>query len=214
MKATGVALALAIVGVLLYWFVLRTASTPAPAVQSVAGSGSSTAQTAQTAQTARAVDKVRRVTKAERNALAQQIEAANAERKRRAEAVEGRVAPGEKEALPTLEQDDEIIVKTTMRDAMRQLIPMIADCYNKGGSALQPTMDVVANLTLTGDPDIGTIVDANGFTNKDGSPVNEAFGACVQDTLVTLEMPPISEGNEVKVTYPFAFARDDSTMPP
>ena len=206
--------ALAIAGALLYWFVLR--STPAPVTTTTtsstttAGSGSAAAPPPPTKP--KAVDKVRRITKEERAALAQQIESARAARKRAIDNAEAHDGP--KPDRPTLPESSETIVKTTMKAAMQQVIPMLADCYDKGGSNLPAAIDVVAELTLTGDPDIGTIVDANSLKNKDGSPVNEAFGSCVQDTLVTLEMPPISEGDVVQVTYPFAFARDDSTMPP
>ncbi|HEY4180851.1 MAG TPA: hypothetical protein VGM90_28595 [Kofleriaceae bacterium] len=198
---------------LLYWFVLRAAPVPTPAAIGSAAASGSTSDPRAAKPTA--VAKVRRITKDERTELAKQIETARAVREKKMNDAEGRDHFNKDRDLARQEaHSSETIVKTTMRDAMKEVIPMLADCYDKGGSNLPATLDVVAELTLTGDPDIGTIVDADSLKNKDGTPVNEAFGACVQDTLVTLEMPPISEGDVVKVTYPFAFARDDSTMPP
>jgi hypothetical protein len=211
-KAAGIVIALAIAGALLYWFVLRghAETTPAQTART-AKAGSATTTPSAPPTKPKPVDRVRRITKEERAALAQQIEAARTEHAHQVDHAEGQMRQ-----KPSLEAqaDDVTIVKTTMKAAMQEVIPMLSDCYDKGGSNLPPALDVVAKLTLTGDPDVGTIVDANSLENKDGTPVDAAFGACVQDTLVTLEMPPISEGDVVQVTYPFAFARDDSTMPP
>jgi hypothetical protein len=203
--------ALAACSALFYWFVLRAAPEPVSA-QRPTTAGSAIAPAAPTKP--KTIDKVRRITKEERTQLAQQIETARAKRQQALNDAEGHDNFKKPDPMPELAESSETIVKTTMRAAMQEVIPMLADCYDKGGSNLPAAIDVVADLTLTGDPDIGTIVDANSLKNKDGTPVNEAFGVCVQDTLVTLEMPPISEGDVVKVTYPFAFARDDSTMPP
>jgi hypothetical protein len=205
---------LVIGGILLAWFVLRVpAAPPAAGTSSVAKTDSGSAASAPSAPPVakfKPVDKVRRITKEERAALAGQIENAQ-----KARDMAARGTRAEKEGLPQLEAgSDEQIVKTTMKAAMHEVIPMLTECYSSGGSNLPKMMDVVADLTLTGDADIGTVVDANSLKNKDGTPVNAEFEACVRDTLVTLEMPPLSEGGVVQVTYPFVFAADDGTMPP
>ena len=38
------------------------------------------------------------------------------------------------------------------------------------------------------------------------APLPAGFDDCLRSTLQTLELPPLAEGNEVKVTYPFMFS--------
>jgi hypothetical protein len=46
-----------------------------------------------------------------------------------------------------------------------------------------------------------------------GASLEPSFDSCLKDAFVSLQMPPLSEGGEVKVTYPFVFARNGPDAP-
>jgi hypothetical protein len=201
-----VVVGLVLVAVALY-FVLSKKSpdeaTPSAAASGsamTAGSGSSTTPVAKPT----VVDKVGRVSPEERKRLADQI--AKAKANRPASSTSGPSSATPRPELP--DNGDAKLVRTTMKAAMKEIIPYLADCFGKAGDKVPAEIKVVADMTLTGDPDIGTIIDANGIVDGDGKPLEPGFDLCVKDALVTIEMPPLSEGGEVKVTYPFLFSRN------
>jgi hypothetical protein len=91
---------------------------------------------------------------------------------------------------------------------MKEVLPMLADCYAKAGSSVPHELTVRAHLRLTGDPDIGTLIDADKATDTDEAPLPAAFDDCLRSTLQSLELPPLAEGDQVTVTYPFVFRGD------
>jgi hypothetical protein len=89
---------------------------------------------------------------------------------------------------------------------MRELVPHIAECYEAAIPNLaQPDMSVLARLTLTGDPDIGTIVDAHELVDGAGEPLPAAFDDCLRSTFQLMALPPLAEGDKIEVRYPFEF---------
>jgi len=195
------------------WLLLSRGKDTAAKVADPAGSNATATGSAVTATTPGAktkpVAKVGRVSPEERKRLADRI--ANARANRPAPSTSPGGASGPPPRLP--DNNDAVIVRTTMKAAMREIIPYLADCYDKSGEKVPAEMKVVADMTLTGDPDIGTIIDTNGITDGDGKPLEPGFDACLKDAFVSLEMPPLSEGSEVKVTYPFVFSRNGPDVP-
>ena len=50
-------------------------------------------------------------------------------------------------------------------------------------------------ITLTGDPDIGTLIDApTPIAGSNGQQVPDAFDRCIRGALQTLELPPMETG--------------------
>ena len=192
---------------ILVWYLRRGHdATPAAAAPTTAG----TAQTGGPPKTQRPPAHVKRVTAEERKQLAEQI--LNARKGRAAtSAPAGPSLPAQTPApsLPKqagLTADDPEQFKTTMRSAMKEVIPYLAECYDKATN-LPDEINVVTKLTLLGDPDIGTLIDTDGITdNKDGALPTD-FDVCLRDSLTNLQLPPLAEGEEVKVTYPFMFTR-------
>ena len=204
-----VGIAIAVVAV---WLLLDRDS---PASSAALETGSATAGSS-TARPTRAhpapVAKVGRVAPEERRRLADQIAKAKANRA----AAGGGTTASSSAAGPRPElvaESDTTLVRTTMREAMREIIPYLADCYDKAGDKVPARVKVVANMTLTGDPDIGTIIDTHGLADGDGSALEPSFDLCLKDAFVTLQMPPLSEGGEVTVTYPFVFSRNGPDEP-
>lgn len=202
-----VGIAIAVVAV---WLLLDRDSPASPAAIGT-GSASAGSNTARTPALPTPVAKVGRVAPEERQRLADQIAKAKAHR-----AAGGGTAASSSVAGPRPElvaESDATLVRTTMREAMREIIPYLADCYDKAGDKVPARVKVVANMTLTGDPDIGTIIDTHGLADGDGSALEPSFDLCLKDAFVTLQMPPLSEGGEVTVTYPFVFSRNGPDEP-
>jgi hypothetical protein len=129
----------------------------------------------------------RLATKAERQQLADQIASAQAARKATAHAPHPPVLP---------------VATTAMRDA----IPLIADCYQQAMPQLaDDETRIAAKLTLTSDPDVGTIVDAHQISDDQGRPLLATFDDCLRDTIQQLALPPIADGGTIEVTYPLTF---------
>jgi hypothetical protein len=152
----------------------------------------------------------RLATKEERRQLADQISTAQAARTAGAApggaaAIHGREAPPR---LPTTTLDPEHPdeMKTTIRSAMREAIPLLTDCY---AAAIPNLTDdetrIAAKLTLTSDPDIGTVIDAHQIADDQGRPLLASFDDCLRTTFQQLALPPIENGGTLEVTYPFVF---------
>jgi hypothetical protein len=98
-------------------------------------------------------------------------------------------------------------LKVEIRAAMKEVVPLLADCFDQDGAKLPSEIKVVAELTLTGDPDVGTVIDAHGIADGSGSPVLSSFDECLRNGLQLLALPPLAEGDRVEVHYPFLFAK-------
>ena len=57
-------------------------------------------------------------------------------------------------------------------------------------------------ITLTGDSDIGTLIDApTPALGSNGQQVPSAFDNCIRGQLQTLELPPMKTGDKFTVDY-------------
>ena len=103
---------------------------------------------------------------------------------------------------------DLVVASTTARfgipEVKRSLVAGAGGLFRLGRKI---PMNIAMELTLTGDPDIGTLIDTNGLAQPDGGALEGSFDTCLRDALAGLELPPLAEGEEVKVTYPFLFTR-------
>ena len=58
------------------------------------------------------------------------------------------------------------------------------------------------DISLVGDPDIGTLIDAaTPLVADDGTPLPKAFDECIRDVFQTLELPPMKTGDAYKVSF-------------
>jgi uncharacterized membrane protein len=202
---TTVFVGVAIAAVLIWY--LRRGDDPAPAhAAPVATGGAAAGSPAKR----RPTDKVKQVTPEERKQVAQQIRDARAGRAATS-APAGPSLPAPPPSLPpdkpTLDTGDVSSFKTTMRAAMKEVIPYIASCYDKFAYQMPEHLEVHAKLDLTGDPDVGTLIDTEGLADEKDAPLHAGFDLCMRDALAGLELPPLAEGEQVKVTYPFVFTR-------
>jgi RNA polymerase sigma-70 factor (ECF subfamily) len=98
--------------------------------------------------------------------------------------------------------------KDVIRGAMQEVLPFLADCY---GNARATTLsadhlEVRAHFTLTGDPDIGTVIDADQLFDGDDQALPTKLDDCIRSTLQTLELPALGDGDTIEVDYPLVFS--------
>ena len=204
-------LALALVtAIVLVWYLRRADDEHASAAPATATATSAAPTAAPTAPKRRPTERVRKLTAAERATVAQQIRDARAGRA----ATSAPAAPSLRTPVPSLPAQQPALdpgdidsFKTTMRGAMKEVIPYLAECFDTHAARLPDEITVRAELTLTGDPDIGTLIDTRGLARPDGAVLDTSFDTCLRDALAGLELPPLAEGEEAKVTYPFMFTR-------
>ena len=193
-----------IVALLAVWWWRGRDREAAPARQASAagGSGSAIANPAASGPPTR----VRKVTAEERRALAERIAAAQAARAGHASAAHGATP---RPALPDgseAESHDLERIQTHVLDALKGAIPFLAECYNVHAPATaKGGMTAVAQMTLTGDPDIGTVIDADQIFDDQHQPIAKELDDCLRGTMQTLELPPLDEGDSVKIQYSFRF---------
>jgi hypothetical protein len=138
----------------------------------------------------------------ERKLLAERIEKARATRAKGSTTAMATSAP----AAPRLPDEATPISTVEIRTAMREVIPILTECYEAALPSLpDPRVEITAEMKLTGDPDIGTVIDAKQITDKAGQPLPAKFDDCLRSTFQTLALPPLTEGDEIDVRYPFVF---------
>lgn len=179
----------------------RTAAAPSAKPATATGSAQPTAQP-------RAIDHVTKLASLEeRKAMADHIAAAHAARGGQTSGAAATHAP----APPRLpDADTPAVDKTSIRTAMHELIPALAECYDKAVPTLKDThVRITASLHLTGDPDVGTLIDADAIGDDNGTPLPAAFDDCLRSTFMLMALPPLAEGDRIDVHYPFEFAQDE-----
>jgi hypothetical protein len=149
------------------------------------------------AQVAKPVAHVTQLSPDERQRVADRIATAQRDRA---------VHAGPRPELPPESGMDAETFKHTLQAAMREAHDFIKGCYEKALPSLpDPHIKVTAHLTLTGDPDVGTLIDANQLVDTTGKPLPKDFDDCLRNTFQTLELPPIGNGQVFRVNYPFEF---------
>jgi hypothetical protein len=163
-----------------------------------------------------AITHATKLARAERRELADRIAAARAARGSAASttasaAIHAPLPPSLAPA-PTLDPDHPDDLKTTLRATIREAVPLLAACYEAAIPQLpEAETHIAAQLTLTSDPDVGTIIDAHQLSDDQGHPLLASFDDCLRDTMQQLALPPIAGANQgpvtIEVTYPFRFSK-------
>jgi RNA polymerase sigma-70 factor (ECF subfamily) len=144
----------------------------------------------------------------ERRALAGRIATAQANRKAERTAHHSSMGPSDSTGGQNAGSGHEgDMDRDTLRGAMHEVLPFLTDCY----AAARPKMAtdhilVRAHFTLTGDPDIGTVIDAKQLADENSHAVPADFDDCVRSTIQTLELPPLADGDTIEVDYPLMFS--------
>ncbi len=110
----------------------------------------------------------------ERRALVEQIERAHASR------IAARAALTPAVSAPVGSADSNEVSPDIVVNAMIELSPFLRECAKQADAG---DLVVHAHLTLTGDPDIGTLVDAGQLLDAAEHPIAAKLDACVRSTL-------------------------------
>lgn len=103
---------------------------------------------------------------------------------------------------PSLPPEQLAALKTPVHDALIETMPFLRECYAKAAhSDSARRLHIQGKLVLTGDPDIGTLVDADQLTDEHDQALPAALDDCLRGALQTIELPPLREGDTVHVTY-------------
>lgn len=120
-----------------------------------------------------------------------------------------------------------VLSKDVIRTGVREVIPMLADCYQQELLDRRIAVDgkLVAHLVVEGEPEVGTVVSVDdqrpseldfqahdertGAAEPELAEAYRSFTTCVEATLESVVLPPLPEGERVEITYPFAFASID-----
>lgn len=133
---------------------------------------------------------------AERQAVADRIAASRAERTRQ--------APPRPPSLPAEPGDgdshDLERAAPKLKVALAEAIPFLAECY-KTAPVKQRRPAVL--LTLTGAPDVGTLISADELTDPDGKPLDADLAGCLRTTLASLELPALDATGDLHLKYSF-----------
>jgi len=203
-KRVAVVVLLAVVAVFIYRRTRPAVTSPAPAPAATTAAPVPVPPPAAVAPPiAPRIDRVTKLASpAERLALADAIAAS-----RKARETSGGGAATSARPVPRLAQPGPpALDKAEIRTAMRELIPSITECYEAALPTLPSSnFSMTAALTLTGDPDVGTIVDAHALTDDAGKPLPAALDDCFRSTFQLMALPPLAEGDTIEVNYPFRF---------
>ena len=139
---------------------------------------------------------VRRLTSDERRRLGERIAAA---RQRAREAASNPATGSADDDVIPLEQ-----VAKPLKDALNDSISLLAECYPQqpGGDAMR---DATAMMTMTSDPELGTVIDTDEIKDAAGTPVAPKLDECLRDAIDSLALPPLGRGGKLKVQYTFRF---------
>jgi hypothetical protein len=142
---------------------------------------------------------VRRLSAEDRRRLGEQIAAARrAAREAAAKAAAGRGAPPPSDDVTVpLEQAGK-----PLQDALQESIGILAECYRQqpGGESVR---NATALMTMTSDPELGTVIDTGAIRDADGRPLDAKLDQCMRDTIDSLALPPLGTGGKLELQYTF-----------
>lgn len=189
------------------WLVTRGGSKPSPldaATASGSATTNSTTSSGNSAATAgdAGASRARKIASEERAKL---IATIRERYRQRSSASAGAGTPnpsGPPPALPEVPIDKEYI-----RASVRELIPLLGECYQQGLERNpQLSGNVVVNFTIEGEPGVGAVIGESKVDDAKSDLADVAVRECIQETMHAIQMDAPPGGGTVRVTYPFAFA--------
>ncbi len=109
--------------------------------------------------------------------------------------------------------------KDEIRAGVKDVVPMLAECY-EAELERDPTLGettVKTQFTIDSDPDLGTIVTLSDLQVSGPLAQVADFRDCMTATIEAVVLPPLGDGGQVTVNYPFEFRPndvDDATQHP
>ena len=195
----GLLVVAAVVVVGLACYLLWPREDLAPAATPARGSASSQSAITSSAiidAAGSATPRVRRLSPEARAELGRKIEAARA----RTTASAAPVTP------PALHDELKLEdVAEPLQQAFFEAIPLLADCYADRGRGFR----AAARMTLSTDPELGTVIDTDTIKDGNDQPVDAALDACLRDVIDSLGLPPLGDvAGRLQLQYTFRSDED------
>ena len=118
-------------------------------------------------------------------------------------------APAAASSGPTPALPEPVVDKAYIRRAVRELLPLLRDCYDQGLER-DPKLagTVTVEFTIEGEPGVGGVIGRSAIDPAGTTLADAAARECIQETMYGLEIDPPADGGVVTVRYPFAFSSD------
>lgn len=96
---------------------------------------------------------------------------------------------------------------SAIRAAVHEVIPLLAECYDNALPRLAVKQGkITVNMKLVGEPEVGTLIEHADVAGDEGFTKDPELMECFQQTMMSIELPPTTEGHEVHITYPMTFS--------
>jgi hypothetical protein len=193
-------IAVATIASAVMWWQRRTVAAP-PASPPPATAPATSGSAANPAATpGAAIAKTRRLSPEDRKQLGEKIIAAvhKAREARAAQAKAAGTAVADEDPVIPLEA-----VGPELKDALTAAIPILAECFQHAGITDPKT--AVAQMTMTSDPDLGTVIDTADILGPDGKKLGPTLDTCLRDSIDTLALPPLGQPGKLQIQYSFKF---------
>jgi hypothetical protein len=139
---------------------------------------------------------IKQITPEERSELERKIDAARAARGYATSA-------GERPHLPPAKGGLENLPPGALA-LLNQALPYLGACYGHGARMTGPNNAIVL-VSLHGDPDVGTLIDAGEMHDDKGAAIDPEVASCLTSTLQSLQLPPMASGDTVDVQFTFRY---------
>lgn len=148
--------------------------------------------------------RVRKLSPDDRRRLAEAIATARDRRRAAARAAGGGGGAGTT-AAPSLPDDTITLeqVSGTLKTALADAIPLLADCYGDTGSSGRRTAAVT--MVMTSEPEVGTVIDTSELRDEHDQPLPRELDDCLRTTIESLGLPPLEQGGRLPLKYSFVF---------
>ncbi|MEP6859775.1 MAG: hypothetical protein ABJE66_04090 [Deltaproteobacteria bacterium] len=193
-------IAVAMIASAVMWWHRRTVAAP-PAQQPPATAPTSSGSAATPAATPTAATaKTRKLSPEDRKQLGEKIAAAVRE------AREARAAQARSAGTAVADEDPVIPLESVgpeLADALTAAIPILAECFQHAG--ITDPRTAVAQMTMTSDPDLGTVIDTADVLGPDGKKLGPTLDTCLRDSIDSLALPPLGQPGKLQIQYSFKF---------
>lgn len=104
--------------------------------------------------------------------------------------------------------------KHYIKSVIHGAIGLLKECYTLArDSAPRAAGKVVVEFVISGEPDVGGLVENAKITSDNALSTNPTMAECVTQTMLSLEYPAPSGGGKVTVRYPFIFRQSETPAP-
>lgn len=193
-------IAVAMIASAVMWWQRRTSPVPPAKAQPGAATHAPAPAATPSAAPAATSAKTRKLSPVERKQLGEQIAAAVHKTR------EARAAQAKATGTAVADEDPVIPLEAVgpeLEDDLTAAIPILAECFQHAG--ITDPRTAVAQMTMTSDPDLGTVIDTADILGPDGKKLGSTLDTCLRDSIDSLALPPLGQPGKLQIQYSFKF---------